>query len=111
MTGLYLMRSVAAAICLTVSVAAIAQDRDPVTAPVHYAGLNLATASGQAAFKLRIHRAASATCQSGVSGLAGDMDRTRCIAEMQRDGDTRLATLVAAPTTQLAAVTEKPAVK
>jgi len=104
MNGLYCIRGAAAAICLTVSVTAIAQEREPVTAQVGYADLNLATAAGQAAFKHRIHLAASQTCSSVADGLAAVRDRSRCMSEMERDGDARLATLTAQSTTQLASV-------
>lgn len=104
MIALNCLRGAAVAICLAVSVTAGAQDRVPVTARVGYADLDLATVPGQAAFKQRIHRAASETCVSVAVGLYAAIDRSRCMREMERDGDTRLAMLVAAPKTQLASI-------
>jgi UrcA family protein len=102
MTGLYCIRAATAAVCLTVSVTAVAQNREPVTAQVGYADLNLATAAGQAAFKTRIHHVALQSCVSAAVGLDGYLDRSRCMREMQRDGDTRLAALITQSTTELA---------
>lgn len=102
MARLHFVSAAAAAIGVLVSAAAGAQDREPVTARVLYADLNVATASGEAALRRRIRSAASQACESGAVGLEGAMDRSRCMREMERDGNTRLAALSVSRTVQVA---------
>ena len=96
MIGAYCLRGAAVVIALGVSASAFAEDRQSISTRVGYSDLNLATVSGQTAFKLRIDRAAAQTCESLAGGLQGSADRKQCIREMKLTANTRLATLIAA---------------
>lgn len=105
MSKLSIVCGAAAIICVVASTAASAQEREPVRAGVTYADLNLATAEGQAAFKSRVHRVALLACDSGEAGLGMATDRSRCMSEMEHDGEIGLAAITAARSTELASVT------
>ncbi|KQM66583.1 MULTISPECIES: UrcA family protein [unclassified Sphingomonas] len=80
-----------AAACL--SSVAHAEVREPVTARVSIAGLNLASAEGRRTLDARIDRAAMRMCQSQMSGLRRIADEQRCRKEMHRDAEVRVAQL------------------
>lgn len=97
-------RAAIAVACLTFALPAAAQMRDPVQVHVSYAGLDLATADGQAALDARVRRAAFQACESSLQGVDGLMDRSRCMSEMRRDMKTQVAALGGKTSSQLAAV-------
>ena len=80
--------------CLPLAVPALAQEREPVTARVRYADLDLSTQQGRAILDQRLRSAASAACVSKADGLAGVMDSARCRHEMQESGVQQIAGLV-----------------
>lgn len=85
--------AVAATVVACMPPAANAQQREPVSARVSVAGLNLATAEGRRALDARIDRAALNACQSRAIGLLGRQDELRCRTEMRNDATVRLAQL------------------
>jgi len=92
MTIRFLALAATAAACL--SSAAHAQQREPVSAHVSVAGLNLATVEGRRVLDARIDRAALNACQSRAAGLQRFADQQRCRKEMRSDAQVRVAQLV-----------------
>jgi len=80
-----------AAACL--SSVAHAQEREPVSARVSVAGLDLASVEGRRILDARIDRAARHVCRSHTIGLRGRADELRCRGEMHRDAQVRVAQL------------------
>lgn len=81
----------AATIAACLSFSAQAQQREPVSARVSVAGLNLASVDGRRVLDARIDRAAQHVCQSRALGLLRVADERRCRAEMRRDAQVRVA--------------------
>jgi UrcA family protein len=79
-----------AAACLS-SIAAQAETRDPVTARVSYAGLDLDSVEGRRLLDTRIEIAARRACVSQATGSSAVRDVRRCRSEMIRDGAVRVA--------------------
>ncbi|KQN40465.1 hypothetical protein ASG37_01270 [Sphingomonas sp. Leaf407] len=76
-----------------VSSAAHAELREPVSARVSYAGLDLATTEGRRLLDARVDAAARRACTSVVTGMRGYADIRRCRTEMKRDAQVRVAQL------------------
>ena len=91
MTNRLIVLAAAVAACL--SSAAHAEQREPVTARVSIAGLDLGTAEGRRILDARIDRAAIGACRSRAFGLRGVADEGRCRREMHRDAQVRIAQL------------------
>ncbi len=70
-----------------------AEEREPVTVRVSYAGLNLASVEGRRMLDARIDRAALGACHSRANGLRRLNDERRCRTEMRSDAQVRLAQL------------------
>lgn len=85
--------ALAAAALTCLSFAAHAELREPVTAHVSYAGLDLASAEGRRLLDSRIDAAARRACTSVVSGMRGYADIRRCRREMKQDAQVRVAQL------------------
>lgn len=85
--------AVAATAIACLSSAAYAQQREPVSARVSVAGLNLATVEGRRALDARIDRAALNACQSRAIGMLRFTDEQRCRKEMHSDAQVRVAQL------------------
>ncbi len=92
MTVRFVALAAAAAACLSSAVQA--EQREPVSARVSVAGLDLASIEGRRILDARIDRAALRVCQSGAIGLLGRQDELRCWTEMRRDAQVRLAQLM-----------------
>lgn len=86
--------AIAAAAVACLSSAAYAQKREPVTARVSYAGLDLTKVADRRILDARIDRAARFACRSNGFGIRQTADEGRCREEMRRDGQVRLAQLV-----------------
>ena len=80
-----------AAACL--SSVAHAQQREPVSARVSVAGLDLASVEGRRILDARIDRAAMRACRSHATGLLQVADEQRCRKEMRGDAQVRVAQL------------------
>lgn len=80
-----------AAACL--SSVAHAEEREPVSVRVSYAGLDLSSIDGRRILDARIDRAALNACHSRVMGLRRLNDERRCRAEMRGDAQVRMAQL------------------
>ncbi|MBV9842820.1 MAG: UrcA family protein [Sphingomonadaceae bacterium] len=78
------------------SSAALAAEREPVTAHVSTAGVDLASAQGRALFQARIARIAAAACDNGERDLGFRADADRCAREMTRDAQAQIAALARA---------------
>ncbi|KQM28141.1 hypothetical protein ASE57_07525 [Sphingomonas sp. Leaf11] len=91
MTIRFLALAATAAACL--SSAAHAELREPVTARVSVAGLDLASSEGRRLLDARIDAAAQRGCQSQLTGLRRVTDERRCREEMHRDAQVRIAQL------------------
>ena len=89
MTIRFLALAATAAACL--SSAARAEEREPVSARVSVAGLDLASVEGRRILDARIDRAALHVCRSRAIGLLGRADELRCRTEMRRDAQVRVA--------------------
>lgn len=83
-----------ASACLFSAAPALAQTREPVSARVFYADLDLATVKGRATLAQRLHRVADSACASSLGGVAGAADRSRCRREMEESGTRQIAALV-----------------
>lgn len=70
-----------------------AQQREPVTARVSYAGLDLAKIEDRRILDARIDRAALRVCRSHAIGLQRTTDERRCRNEMRSDAQIRVAQL------------------
>lgn len=92
----------AAIACVCLSSVVSAQDREPVTAHVRYADLNLSGTAGRAALKARIRGAAEIACPDMGNSIADKMDAARCRNEMMKDGATQAASLSASADQRLA---------
>lgn len=86
--------AIAATLAACLSSAAHADVREPVTARVSVAGLDLASAEGRRILDARIDRAAQRVCRSRLLGLRGTADEQRCREEMHRDAQVRVAQLL-----------------
>ncbi len=85
------MLALAAAALTCLSSVAHAEHREPVTARVSFAGLDLSSIEGRRMLDARIDSAARRVCTSPVTGLRGFADTRRCRAEMKRDAQIRVA--------------------
>jgi UrcA family protein len=85
--------AIAAIACACLSSVASTQDREPVTARVRYADLNLSSSAGRAALKSRIRGAAEIACPEMGNSIAEKMDTARCRDEMMKDGALQAAAL------------------
>ncbi len=92
MTFRFIALAASALTCL--STAAHAEVREPVTARVSYAGLDLASVAGRRILDARIEAAARRACVSKAWGFRGHIDAARCRNEMRRDAQVRVAALV-----------------
>ncbi|MEH3039759.1 MAG: UrcA family protein [Sphingomonas paucimobilis] len=91
MTNRLIVLAATAVACL--SSAGHAQEREPVSARVSVAGLDLASVEGRRILDARIDRASLHACQSRAIGLRGRADELRCRGEMRRDAQVRVAQL------------------
>ncbi|MFD1036451.1 UrcA family protein [Sphingomonas hankookensis] len=91
MTIRFIALAASAAACL--SSVAHAEEREPVSVRVSYAGLNLASVEGRRILDARIDRAALHACQSRIMGLRRLNDERRCRNEMRSDAQVRMAQL------------------
>ncbi|WP_242416721.1 UrcA family protein [Sphingomonas panni] len=91
MTVRFVVFTATATACL--SSVAQAQQREPVSARVSVAGIDLASVEGRHILDARIDRAALRVCQSRAIGLLGRQDELRCRTEMRNDAQVRLAQL------------------
>lgn len=73
---------------------ASAQDREPVTARVVTADLNLASDSGRATLQSRVRNAIRTACGTESHDLAVVTDQARCRREMEQDGRAQIASLL-----------------
>ncbi|MEP9403372.1 UrcA family protein [Sphingomonas sp. VNH70] len=89
MTIRFTVLATAALSCL--SSVAHAEAREPVSARVSYAGLDLTSAAGRRTLDARIDRAVRRACVSNASGLRALADVARCRAEMRQDAQVRVA--------------------
>ncbi|WBO21195.1 UrcA family protein [Sphingomonas abietis] len=80
--------------CLMAVPPALAQTREPVSARISYADLDLATAKGRATLARRLHRIAAGTCTSSLGDIAGAVDRSRCRQEMEDSGTRQITALI-----------------
>ncbi len=85
----------AASLCM--SVAAHAEMREPVTATIRYADLDLHRADHRAQLDARIRRAAAIACGSVTNDLRRNADISRCRHEMVADAAPKIAALSMAP--------------
>ncbi|MDJ0275683.1 UrcA family protein [Sphingomonas sp. 2R-10] len=85
--------ALAATVAACLSPVAHAEEREPVTVRVSYAGLDLATVEGRRTLDSRIDRAARGACRSRVPGFRGQSDERRCRTEMASDAQVRVAQL------------------
>ncbi len=86
--------ALAASALTCLSSVAHAETREPVTASVSYAGLDLASVEGRRILDARIDGAARRDCVSKASGFRALADVARCRSEMRRDAQIRVAALV-----------------
>lgn len=91
MTYRNIAAAMAAFACLPA--AAHAETRDPVTAKVSLAGIDLNSVEGRRIFDARLIRAARHACVSRAAGFRAIRDSQQCEAEMRRDADVRVAAL------------------
>ena len=85
--------AIAATVVACLSSVAHAEQREPVSARVSVAGLDLATVEGRRVLDARIDRAALNACRSRATGLLRIADEQRCRGEMHRDAQVRVAQL------------------
>jgi UrcA family protein len=104
-------RAAAAALalsCLSIPPSAgarpIPHDRTPVSVRVPFAGLDLSTADGRAAFGARVRRAASTACGMRTMTLGDRIDAHRCMREMLADAEVQVAARYGPRERQLASV-------
>ncbi len=79
--------------CLSSVTPAFAQQRTPVTVRVSSAGLDMSKPESMARLRTRLRTSVRAACDTDSRDLMIIADSTRCVAEMQRDGDAQLAAL------------------
>ncbi len=84
----------AAAVSCLSSAAHAETAREPVSARVSVAGLDLSSVEGRRLLDRRIDAAIRAACTSHATGHRGFADTRRCRAEMRGDAQVRVARLV-----------------
>ncbi|USI72176.1 UrcA family protein [Sphingomonas morindae] len=83
--------ALAAALALAPATPLLAQLREPVTARVEVAGLDLGRPADRALFFHRLKRASARACDNGSATPAMRADSARCRREMEADAVQRLA--------------------
>jgi UrcA family protein len=85
-----------AGVCLLAATAPAAAQEVPRARTVSYSDLNLSTAQGQEALKLRIKQAARSVCENGLDDVAGVTQEARCIRAAVDGAVSKMAVTAAA---------------
>lgn len=88
--------------CLFSTSVTAAPLRDPVTARVSLAGVDLTSESGRTAFQHRLRAAISTACAPRTGGLDAFGDSQQCRREMIKDASVQVAALLGRNGVQLA---------
>ncbi len=90
--------------CLCSAGASASPAREPVSVRVSYAGLDMTSAAGRAAFQRRLRSAIASACEPRSAGLKAIADAQQCRQEMTADAGVKVAAILGRQGTQLASI-------